>query len=655
MPSITEAAVNKQKQQEEFITLWTKPKGLNTVLPATFLDADDLVEAKNFKYNAVGVLETREGLTRVTTSPCAAAIKTICKTPIGSATYLLLVDATYKLYKCSGSAPNLNPGTAVATLEGDTQIVPFNSYAVLLDGSYIKLYNGTTVTMAYDSGSGSRGYQYNNTCGVSATAAKVSLYSGAKTRAANKVTTSSWTAGYTIPIIDFYIWLSKYGSPTGAITAKVWNGTTGAVVATSSTSLDAGDLTTTSVRKNFTFLSTDLLSPSTDYYFGVEFSGGDASNYVIAAGSTVSSSGKTYYYDGSWHNISTSTLLLGFGPNVPPKGKFGDTKDARLFVSGDPNYPGYVWFSQVNTALDWSTSNAAGYVSAVDDDANSFAVGAIKAHYGDLYVFGTSTQPYICKLTGASPGDFALPPLFQQCYTTQRGCLSIINDVWFVSGDSVYALSGVQVYGDVRASDIGFNISDKIKTYWSTACFSAFNPKDGQVLIKLAGYDNILVAHTRIPLQDRIGRTTYPWTEYALKGLTPTAFANVDGTLYIGCSDGHLYTLDTTVVKDNGTLPDYSLKSGIIEMPFGNNNITGYYFPLYSSASAIAKLAFYQDGKTSFPQLIKTIETSDKPIQGEMNIACESLQVAISDMDLTAKTSIRGLTLRNRKLSRPSK
>lgn len=655
MPSITEAAVNKQQAQEEMLTFWTKPQGLNTVLPANFLGADELVEAQNFKFNAAGVLETREGLTCVTSNACGAAIKTICKIPIGSNTYILLVDADYKLYKCTGSAPTLDPGSAVATLEGDTQIVPFNSYAVLLDGSFIKLYNGSTVTLAYDSGTGSRGFQSSNTCGVDADAARQKLYTGYKTRAAALITTASWTTGYTIPILNMDIWLSKSGSPTGTITAYVWDASTGATVATSSSTISAADLTTTAIKKSFTFASTSALGRNTAYYFGVQFTDGDSDNYVYAHGSAVASGGTTYYYDGSWHAVGTASMLLGFGPNVPPKGKFGDTKDARLFVSGDPNYPGYVWFSQVNTALDWSTSNSAGYVSAVDDDANSFAVGAIKAHYGDLYVIGTATQPYICKLTGSSPADFALPPLFQQCYSTPRGCLSIINDVWFISGDSVYSLSGVQVYGDVRASDIGFNISDKIKTYWTTACFSAFNPKDGQVLIKLASYDKILVAHTRIPLQDRMGRTTYPWTEYVLKDLTATAFANIDGTLYIGCSDGHLYSLDTSVVTDKGTLPDYSLKSGIIEMPFGNNNLTGYYFPIYSSATAIAKLSFYQDGKTYTPQLVKSLATANKPVQGEINLSCESLQVSLSSLDMTAKTSIRGLTIRNRKLTRPSK
>lgn len=649
------------KPQTSPISLFTEPRGMNTIVPARALNPSELVQATNWRYNDVGQLETRPGVSKQTSAACGAAIKTIAKVPIGLNTYYLIVDSDNKLYAVnSGSSapPTLNPGSSIATLDGAARIIPFNSFAVILDGGYIKTYDGTTLRIAYDDGDGAEAFQYNNTCGTSSTSATVyqKLYTGSKTRAANQITTPD-TGSYTMPVTTIKVWLSKSGSPTGTIYAKVWNDSTGAVVDTSTTTVDVDSELTTSGREvTLDFAGSVYLSSNTAYKFGVQLdsTSSDASNYVVVHASSTGSSGKTYYYDGSWTNVATSNLLLGVKPNVPPKASFGDVKESRLFTSGGL-YPGYIYYSNINSVFDWSSTDGGGYVSAIDDDANSFPVGGIRAHYGDLFILGKSSQPYLAKLTGSSPSTYAVPPLFQQTYADHKSLLSIVNDVWFATTDGVYNMSGVTSYGDIRAANIGGQIADKLQSYWDTDSFAGFNPIDGQVLIKLTGYDNVLVGHTRLPIQDRTGKTTFPWTEYDFSNtdtsFTPTAFASFDGEFWIGGSNGHLYKIDSSQVEDDATLPAYSLKSGIVESPFGTMEVRDYYISCYSGATASGKISFYVNG-SSKELFDTTFYHRSYPMQEWLKFNAESLQVQIDQLKISETLSLQGITFNVRKLSR---
>ena len=411
--------------------------GINLSKSDKQLSPGELRTAINWKYSDFGRLITREGVKKVTTSALASGkyVKNLTYVP-GSTNYTYAISDDYKLYRLTGSEPTLAYNASLGTLEGDAIIVPFNGYGIILDGSYIKTVQGTAVAMAYDDGT--EGFLYTNHCGEND--ASTNLYSGSVTRVGSLVTTPTWDSGYTIPLTQIEIWLSKTGSPTGTITAYIYNSDGTSLLGTSTGTLEAAKLTMNGAKKKFVFETPYNMERTTAYIFCIGYSDGDSSNYITVYATAESSGGKQYQYAGSWAAVATKSPLIAIKPGLPPKGSFGDVKDTRIFIGGDPDNPGYVWFSNTGTVFDWSTAFSAGYVGAVDEDANNYEIGAIVAHYGDLYVFGKKEQPYLCKLTGSTPEEFSLPPLFQYISADHRTLISVVNDIWCVSKDAVNSL-----------------------------------------------------------------------------------------------------------------------------------------------------------------------------------------------------------------------
>ena len=641
------ARAGRGKSRLAPIEMWKQPHGINTVMPADLIGPNEYASCQNMKLNDNGLLTTRDGLTRVTSVACSAAIKTIGYVPIGASTYVFLVDANNDIYKCTGTEPNLDPGTALSTLSGEASLVPFNGYCVVLDGSYIKTTQGVTVSLAYDKGTGTHGYQHNNLCASNDSAAAQSLYSGSITRAGSLFTTDNWGSG-TIPITHVDVWLSKVGSPADDIKVRLYNSDGSSLLKTATTYKTADDLTTNATKITFEFSDSYGMSANTSYMVAVNYSSGDSSNYVKVHGHTVVSGGDMWtYISPTWTNVTTANALLGVRPGVPPKGSFGDVKDNRLFVGGDPDYPGWVWYSQAGSVFDWSTTDAGGYVGTVDDNANNYPVGGIVSHYGDLYIFGKKGQPFLSKLTGSTPSAFTLPPMFQQVYTGHKTLLSLPNDIWFANGGAVSNLSGVQEYGDLRTYSAADNIQNLLRSYYDSDAFAAYNPKDGQYIIKLSGYTNTLVCHTAHWWVDERGRRLFPWSEYNFKNLTPTAFASFNNTFYVGCSDGHLYKLDSSVLTDNGTAYDVELKGGVIEFPFGTGNVRDLYLRLACDGTASGTLTWYVNGSSS-ALTTTSVAAADAPVQKDLNFEGDSIQVKLDSLTFDSDVTIGSLILRVR-------
>ncbi len=113
---------------------------------------------------------------------------------------------------------------------------------------------------------------------------------------------------------QFYI--SKFGSPTGTVTANLYAHTgtfgttgtpTGAALATSGT-LDISTLTTSNVLTTFTFTTTNryAIVAGTKYCIELIYTGGDASNYLVVGVDTTAPthSGNAFSYNGSYTAIA---------------------------------------------------------------------------------------------------------------------------------------------------------------------------------------------------------------------------------------------------------------------------------------------------------------------------------------------------------------
>jgi hypothetical protein len=515
------AQINKRQSKEGIIAFDNFRHGLNTRVPASQIAETECSELVNFQINSDGQLQTRAPIIPYTTtattnnSPCTG----FKRVPIGGTFYELLIDANNILYYLNSGVP-----TTIGTLNGEAQIIPYNGVIILTDGSFIKyIEDVTAIKIAYDDGTGSSGYQHDNKSGTDDN--DIDLGNGTNTRVAAKIISQTWETGYTIPPTTVTAKLKREangftGTDNVDILVKIRKISDDSVIA-SKTFIEAPiatNVSATATEYSATFSVSDItteMSLNTEYYLSLEYANGDATNYVGVRCSDIASGGIGYHYTGSWAADSTLNPIVSLRPGMPPKASFGEIKNLRLFLAGDPDNPGYVWFCNL-THLDWSTSDGGGHIGAVDEDKNNYNVGAIVNLYSDLFVFGTKDQPYLCKLSGTSPANYALPLTFQRVWSTQKTALSIINDIFFMSNDGAKILSGVQEYGDLRTHPISDVIENTIIDNWdSDTAFCEYYPTNGQVFLCLPIYHKVLICHIKNPVISPDEKSVrYPWSEY---------------------------------------------------------------------------------------------------------------------------------------------
>lgn len=617
------------------VSLIDFPLGINTLKSNKQLEPGELDVATNFKYNDFGRLETREGLAVYTTTVTSGS-STITEIESvrmsDSSEYIMLVDDNHELYYIDGS----KVPTSIGTMIGKTAIVPFAGNAVILDGSYVKYWDGTDLNLAYDYGTGPDGYMFDYTDKSQDTTRSLN---GTVVACGCGVTISSWDAGYTIPSKELSCVLAAVGEPPGNVHGLIYNSDRTSVLATSD-SVDATTLSTIPTEITFTFSTPYDMVPGTNYFFSIRYDAGSVEDYINIYRYTAPPMTE-YYYDTEWHS-GVGSPLFGLRPGRPPKGSFGVVRSNRMFF-GDPDNPGWVRYTNVNSIFDYSSPNGGGYIGLIDDNANSFRLAGLQVLYDDLYAIGEPQSPFLVKILVTSPDVFDQETVNHNMYSNQKSIISVGNDVWFSNKAGVFALSGTNLYGDLRESSAGDPVFPTIHSNWDTDAFAVYDPANGQYLLKLTGYDKVLVCHTKRPVPLK-GRIRYPWTEYEFKGLIPSAFAYIDDVLYIGCTNGYVYTLSTTVM-DAGIQPEYALRTGISESSFGAGLATEYYLTGDSDANATFDVNFYVNGSGT-ALVTKNESIENKPIRQQIFFSFKSLQIALDNFTITKSFKFQGLHIK---------
>ncbi len=383
----------------------------------------------------------------------------------------------------------------------------------------------SSVSLAYDDGSGTTGYQFDNRTGSNDTS--LALGNGTNTRVAYKFTSQTFDTGYIIPPTKITVKLSRFGNGyTGtdnvAIAIKIRRVAGDSVLVTKDLVSTASAISATAVEYSVDFTSADItthMAPATAYYATIEYNNGDSANYIKVHCTTVASSGVGYDYDGTYSADTTKNPIMSLKPGRPPKGAFGTVYEKRLFVSGDPDNPGYVWYGNL-TYLDWSTANGGGYIGAVDGNRNNYVIGAVNVLYDQLYVIGKETQPYLCILSGTSPNDYVLSPTFQEVWTTHKTAVNATNDLWISGSKGVNSIKGVEQFGDIRTFAESDPVYDRIRNYWDTdTAIAGYYARDGQYWLYMPEYHRILIVSTKGAVPDPLMsgvEMRYPWVEYEL-------------------------------------------------------------------------------------------------------------------------------------------
>lgn len=584
--------------------------GLNSSVHSSQIVQTECAELLNFKINKGGRLETRPAMVQVNgTSAVTGEITRIRRVVIGGTTYTLIADTDSKLYYLDGSDNIVLIGQLNTTAAGDIHITSYKDVALVSDGSYLKYVDTITpaqtdIKMAYsDTEFKAVGHQVFN--GDAVDVGYDAVGDGTTSRVAVKFTTDTWPASPTVTLkptaatayltmvgngftgtdnVDVMIRIRKVSDDSVSAEAVLVEAPINGKLSPTTPASFTGDFLTGTI-------NAELLS-NTDYYASVEYANGDGTNHVAVRGATPGTTGTDgtgYAYAGSWATPTGNTLTpkISARPGLPPVADMITVHNLRPWVVGNTE-PGRVYFGAL-TYLDWGKDGSGGRVGAVDTDPNTYAIGGMASLFGELWFFGKKEQPYLAKLTGASPTEFAVQQQYQRVWADQDNIAVTQNDIWFTSEAGVDAISGVQEFGDLRTYSYSDPINDRIVKYFtSTNTFGEYYSVDGQYIISSPDYRRSLVVHTKIPVQDPYGvGIRYPWTEYEFMrdDLSNTSYFKWT----LSDNGTNEYFLEAAAGGDPGVLePDFMTKDDINlasgtpgslsqwGFGFGDNDTLGY-------------------------------------------------------------------------------
>lgn len=634
-------AVQKERRQENVLSFNGFPLGENTSVPALLLKPQELASCIDFKMNPGGQLETRPPVVKLITTDLKN-VNDIRDCIISGTTRTIFAtgDAVngYKVYYKNGTT-----ATLIGTIDGAATITPYNNVALICDGSYLKYLDGVSeVKMAYDDGdeTGSGGFYDNYSGDQDGTTAISASGTGCV------FTTPDWGNALTIPPTRVWVHCQESGG-TASITAEIVDATTTTVMATKAYTGTVPSAAADYIEINFDTVANEL-EPDTEYYCLIKGANLNISHTTVTSGGALITTGST--------PDTTKDPVMRVNPGLPPKASWAVVSNTRVFIY-DPDYPGALYYGNLSH-LDFSTVDGGGYVTTIDNSRTSFKIGGAQDLYGELYVFGTEDQPFLCKLSGSSPSGYSLPLLFQKVWATSKTVENTGSDIWFASEDSVDALSGVQEYGDLRTFSASDPIKDQLASYWTSSAFTGYHPQDGQLWLYMPGSSYVNICHTKQPIRDQAGQVRYPWTRYELP-ITPTCFAETTSGFLIGSSDGYVYHLDSSNYKDLTTTHIHpSFKTGRVDMPGRAFNLVKIQFAGFSTGGSDMDLDIYVDGNEQdsintwdilFPvsdsltiddmtmdidDALFSISPDGTVMFHDLNLNCTSLQIGISSVHI---------------------
>jgi hypothetical protein len=578
---------SRPSPQQKLIQFGPWTDGLVTETQPEQMSKSQLFEALNVIQVGYGSYRTRNGSTLVSSGLTGNPIQ-VDDIKVGSTWYTLITDTANKLYyNDSGTA------TAIATLEGQARFVGFMGLAIISDGSFLKVWNGTTLSMMYDNGTGDSAYQVNKRTQTPTTTKP--LGNGTVTAVTYTFTTQAWTAGYTIPPTHLYATMYKVGTPTGTVTAKIKRTSDNAVMASKAISTTIADFVTDAEGLEYEaiFTSSDIttqLSPSTSYYISLEYSGGDVSNYVSVLA------------------IDINNPQVSLKPGMPPKSAFAVVSKDKLFsiegLSG--TNPGWGWYSARGDHLDWSTDGESGYVGVIDSSSTSFPVAGIASWNGSVWYFGSPRQPFLGQLTGATPSAYAIVDTKQRVSGDYKSIIVTPDDIVFAHPSGVDFMTSIQEYAQIGVATQTDDIRKTIQQYFTTDSVAGYDPEFGLYLLKMPGTDYVYVVHTRAKSVRYRGKRNYsfsPCTRFLFNpgaSETVTCFGNGNGFMYYGTTGKKVYKIDKAVFQDNSRDVTYKLVTNYLTTGFGDGQAVKLNINAFGRTGGSCVFRYYRNSPRTY-------------------------------------------------------
>ena len=247
----------------------------------------------------------------------------------------------------------------------------------------------------------------------------------------------------------------------------------------------------------------------------------------------------------------------------------------RVWVGGYTGNVARLTGSALRAPTDFSTTGSAGFWQGYIGNKNQPIIGLFP--FFDILLIGKLNQIY--SLTGAPETDsdtFRLIPLQTKDkdslgFTSKTAISQVGNDLIFLDGMNIKALSGVQQYGDVESVSIIGNIKDYFRytvdtDYLQNSHFFHYKHKE-QIWCSIpTGASTrywFIIDYSNREMRAQVGLPKYSF--FPMGGLTPICFGGVENgsqvDVYAGCEDGYVRKLDTGT-NDTSTAIDAHMTWG---------------------------------------------------------------------------------------------
>ena len=584
------------------------------------------------------------------------------------ATYDEVRDETH-IYEWDGSVQAL-----IVSFSGEREVrfVGFSDTLIIFDGHHIKRFDGTSVELVYDDGTGAAesNYQFNNRFGSEDET--LPLGNGTNTAVIFQFASASWEAGFTIPPTRFFATVSRAGNGfTGTDNVPVYfqiyeRAGSAPNIATDTKCCElvflqlAGNVSSTAMEYDVIIPASSFVSgwtgldSSTSYYAVLSYNNGDAGNYINVHVSRVTGS-VAGVWSGAWSATPNQLPMMGLRPGADVnnlsglKAVDGIVHGGRIFViEGESGvHPDRVWYSGVENVLDWSSENYAGWLGTGKD------IGGIASFYNEVWVFGTVRMPYLSRLAGALPSEFVLSESIQPVSGHYRSLVTGPDDIFFAHPQGADSVSTMQSFGDVRAISMTEDVKNIFQEFYAATAFAAYEPNFGLYLIKLNDLtERIWVIHTKMKGARKQGALTIPAAPVSVWEFSPyfggimtqeiTALGVGENCCYIGTDYGLVYKIDPDANDDNGAPIDCVLKSNYLSTGLGEAAAWRCVFDVFGENGGNFDLRFYRNHeRTVWHEILITLpditggdDPSDFFDRENLNFNFRGLMISVEDVNL---------------------
>lgn len=267
-------------------------------------------------------------------------------------------------------------------------------------------------------------------------------------------------------------------------------------------------------------------------------------------------SGKLMIADGATLKYFLGTGTAGtFGTvaSTAPTSTMIAVHGGRL-LSNHLTYPNRLYYSQLRDPADWTTTDAAGYI-IISEFSKLEGLGK----FYDLLLLAGSGPQNVMKLSGTQPADFSVNRAIPGAGAVgPDGILVLSNDVLLMDAPGLLSFRSWEKYGDIEQSIRSDKVSTVFKGWVSTSTVTGVVPSDQLILFYPGSGSYILFYDAQFGIWGKW------WFELGT-GVTPTCFSNIDGVLYVGDSDGHIWYMPQStgiVYQDNAVDYNQYFKTG---------------------------------------------------------------------------------------------